>query len=126
MLEINTQIILAFIWVCVMLIYLLGDVLRIFSGDAEKGKMLLEMRKMGQGVWVGIAMLMLTPIIMIFLTLVLPYEVNRWANLIMSGFWLLFNLLGLPSYPSMYDRFLLLISMIFNVLAIYYAWNWVI
>ena len=33
----DTKIILSAAWVVVMLIYLLGDVLRIISGDAAKG-----------------------------------------------------------------------------------------
>ena len=35
---IDTRIILTGLWVAVMLTYLLGDVLRIFAGDFERGK----------------------------------------------------------------------------------------
>jgi len=35
-----------------------------------------------------------------------------------------FNLLGLPTYPSAYDRFLIVVGLVFNVLTIGYAWNW--
>ena len=36
---IDTSIVLSGIWVAVMLTYLLGDVLRMFSGDMEPGKL---------------------------------------------------------------------------------------
>jgi len=35
---VDTRIILSGLWVATMLTYLLGDVLRIFSGDSEAGK----------------------------------------------------------------------------------------
>ena len=37
---VDTRIILSGLWVALMLIYLLGDVLRIFAGDFEPGKMM--------------------------------------------------------------------------------------
>jgi len=82
--------------------------------------------KLTQGMLLGIAMLMLIPILMVFLTLVLSYPVNRWANIIVAVIFFLFNLLGLPTYPSAYDKFLIAVSLVFNVLTIWYAWNWII
>jgi hypothetical protein len=75
--------------------------------------------------WLGIAALMLMPILMVLLSLWLPYPVNRWANILVAGFWILFNLVGLPSYPSAYDKFLLIVSMVLNVVTIWTAWRWV-
>ena len=54
--------------------------------------------------WLGIAALMLIPILMVWLTLVLQSPVNRWANIILAAFFFPFNLAGLPSYPSACDR----------------------
>jgi TRAP-type C4-dicarboxylate transport system permease small subunit len=68
---------------------------------------------------------MLTPILMVFLTLVLPQSVSRWMNIIVAVFSLLFHLVGLPRYPSLYDKFLLAVSIIFNGVMIWYAWNWI-
>jgi hypothetical protein len=50
---------------------------------------------------------------------------SRWTNIIAAGFFILFNLVGLPTYPSLYDKFLLVVSMVFNGVTIWYAWNWV-
>jgi len=106
-----------------MLIYLLGDVLRIFSGDYKTGEM--GKIQFTQGMWLGISVLMLLPILMVFLSLVLDQPVNRWANIIVAVFFFLFNLVGLPTYPSAYDKFLLAVSLVFNGLTIWYAWRWV-
>ena len=118
----DTRLILSGIWVAVMLIYLLGDVLRIFSGDFSR---MGGMTQMTQGMWLGIAVLMLIPILMVVLTLTLPFPAIRWVNIIVAIFWIIFNLIGLPGYPGYYDKFLLLVSMVFNVITIWYAWKWI-
>ena len=116
----DTKIYLSATWVVVTLIYLYGDVLRICKGEA---KALADMN-LNQFVWLGIAVLMLTPILMVFLTLVLPQSVSRWVNIIVAAFFFLFNLIGLPTYPPLFDKFLLAVSMGFNVVTIWSAWNW--
>ena len=121
----DTRIILAGIWVALMLTYLLGDVLRIFSGDFKAGEMGGKPFTMTQGMWLGISALMLIPILMILLTLVLPYPANRLVNIIVAGFFFIFNLIGLPTYPSAYDKFLIAVGLGFNLVTVWYAWNWV-
>ncbi|BCX04338.1 MAG: hypothetical protein KatS3mg053_2276 [Candidatus Roseilinea sp.] len=118
----NVQIKLAGIWVALMLTYLLGDVLRIFSGDFKAGE--IEGMRLTQAMWLGIAVLMLIPILMVVLTLWLPQPVNRWANIIVAAFFFLFNLVALPTYPSAYDKFLIVVGLGFNALTIWQAWRW--
>jgi hypothetical protein len=77
-----------------------------------------------QAMWLGIAMLMLIPILMVVLSLVLPQPVNRWVNIIAAAFFFLFNLVTLPTYPSAYDKFLLAVSLVFNGVTVWTAWNW--
>lgn len=120
---IDTRITLSIIWIALMLIYLLGDVLRIFSGDFTAGEIMGT--KPTQVMWLGIAVLMLVPIVMVILSLMLPYGVNRWVNIIIAVFFFIFNLAGLPTYPSLYDKFLLAVSLAINVLTVWVAWKWV-
>lgn len=117
----DTKILLSATWVVVTLFYLYGDVLRICSGDFTKS---MANMNFNQFVWLGIAILMLVPILMIFLSLVLTQSVSRWANIIVAALFFLFNLVGLPSYPSLYDKFLLAVSLMFNLVTIWYAWRW--
>ena len=117
---------LSVIWICVMLTYLLGDVLRIFSGDFKAGEMGSKGdMPMTQNMLLGIAILMVIPILMVFLSVTLDQPVNRWVNIIVAVFFFLFNLVGLPTYPSLYDKFLITVSLAFNVVTVWYAWNWV-
>jgi hypothetical protein len=119
----NPKITLSIIWIAVMLTFLLGDVIRIFAGDVTLGE--IQGVKFTQWMGLGIAALMVIPIMMVVLSLVLPHNANRWANIIVAVFWFLFNLVGLPSYQGHYDKFLLVISMVFNLVTVWYAWRWV-
>lgn len=118
----NVRITLSGLWVAVMLTYLLGDVLRIFAGDVKPGEILGVVPT--QGMWLGIAALMLIPIVMVVLTLTLKYPAIRWANIVVAIFFVVFNLVGLP-YPGAYDNFLIVVSFVFNALTVWYAWKWV-
>jgi len=118
----DVQIKLSAIWIALMLTYLLGDVLRIFSGDFKPGE--IGGMQVSQGMYLGMAVLMVIPILMVFLSLILNQPVNRWANIIVAIVFFLFNLVGLPTYPSAYDKFLIVVGLVFNVLTVWYAWNW--
>ena len=119
----DTRIVLAGLWVSVMLTYLLGDVLRIFAGDFEAGQ-LMGGGQPTQSMWMLIAVIMLVPIVMLVLTLTLPYPAIRWVNIVAAALVVVFNLFGLP-YPGAYDNFLIGVSFVFNALTIWYAWRWV-
>ncbi len=119
----DVRIILSALWVALMLTYLLGDVLRIFSGDFKAGE--IGGIQITQIMWFGIAILMMIPIVMVFLSLTLKYPAIRWATIIVAIFFFLFNLVGLPTYPSAYDKFLIIVGLVFNVLTVWYAWKWV-
>jgi hypothetical protein len=120
----DARIYLSALWVALMLTYLLGDVLRIFTGDFIPGE--IGGVKITQLMGLGIAMLMVIPIVMVFLSLTVSYPVIRWANILLAIFFFIFNLIGLPTYPSAYDRFLIVVGLVFNVLTVWYAWNWVL
>ena len=74
----DTRIILSGLWVATMLTYLLGDVLRIFAGHVEPGK--LNGAPASQGMYLFIAVIMLVPILMVVLSLIVPYPVIRWLE----------------------------------------------
>jgi hypothetical protein len=118
----EVKIKLSALWVALMLTYLLGDVLRIFSGDFAAGE--IGDMQVTQGVYLGLAALLVMPIVMVFLSLTLNYPVNRRANIIVPIIFFLFNLVGLPTYPSAYDQFLIVVGLVFNALTIWYAWQW--
>jgi hypothetical protein len=120
----DVQIKLSALWVALMLSYLLGDVLRIFSGDFEAAKLGGKM-DISPAFYLGMAALFTLPIAMVVLSLTLKHPVNRWANIIVAGVFFAVNLIGLPTYPPAYDKFLNVVGLAFNVLTVWYAWKWV-
>jgi hypothetical protein len=119
----DVQIILSGTWIALMFVYVWGDVLRIYAGDFTEGE--IDGHKPSQKMWLGIAMFMLIPVVMIILSLTLEYTVNRWLNLIAAAALFIFNLVGLPGYPGAYDKFLIFVGLVINAVTIWYAWTWV-
>lgn len=120
----ETRIILSGLWVATMLTYLLGDVLRIMAGDVEPGKF-QNGRPATPGMWLLISAIMLVPIVMVVLSLTLPYPAVRWVSIVVAVLVIIFNLMGLP-YKGAYDNFLIVASLVFTALTIWFAWKWVV
>ncbi len=118
---VDVRITLSGLWVAVMLTYLLGDSLRVFAGQFVAGE--IQGKPVSQGMWVLIAALMLIPIIMLVLSLTLPYPAIRWVTLVAAAFLVVFNLAGLP-YEGAFDNFLIVVSLVFCGLILWYAWTW--
>ena len=74
-------------------------------------------------VWVAASAVMLVPILMIVLSLTVPYPAIRWIVIGASLGLVLFNLAGLP-YKGAYDNFLIAVSLVCNGVTIWYAWQW--
>jgi hypothetical protein len=116
------RIILSGIWVALMLTYLLGDVMRIFAGDFSAGDM--GGMQATQAMFLGAAILMLIPIVMVVLSLALPYPAIRWVTICAAIVMFGFNLIGLPGYPGVDDKFLIIVGLGFNIATVWYAWKW--
>ena len=118
----DVKIIIAFIWVATMLVYLLGDVLRIYAGEFKPGE--IDGKKVSLNMYLGMAVIIVIPIIMVVLTLILNNPVNKWVNIIVAIVFFIFNLIGIRGYKA-FDVFLLIVSFGFNILVVIYAWNWI-
>ncbi len=119
----DVQIKLSALWVALMLTYQQGDVLRLMSGDFMVGDDLGGLQAT-QIMWLAMTILMAIPIVMVFLSLSLKYKANRWANIILSIVFFVLNLIGLPTYVSLFDQFLIVLGLVFNVMMIWHAWKW--
>ncbi len=119
----DIKIILSFIWVAVVLCYLYGDVFSIIQGHIKPGE--IDGKPLTEKMVLVMATIMIIPIIMIVLTLTLDDFLSRWANIIVAAIFILFNLASIRGYP-IYEKFTLVVSMVFNLVTVYTAWNWVI
>jgi hypothetical protein len=119
----DVKIKLSALWVALMLAYQQGDIMRLYSGDFMPGGT-IDGFPVTQIMWLGMNIMMSIPIIMVYLSITLNYKANRRANLIFAIFFFGFNLIGLPTYPSLYDQFLIILGLGFNVLTVWHAWKW--
>jgi len=122
---VDVRIILSALWVAVEFLYQQGDTQRIYSGDFKPGEVELGKMMSPGMLWMISAITMTIPVIMIILSLIVPHNANRWANIIVAIFFFGYSLLGIGKYPGSYDKFLLAVSMVANALTVWYAWKWV-
>jgi hypothetical protein len=114
-------LVLAFAWVSLMLIYLLGDVLRIFAGHSQPGEMNGKPAK--PWMWTMAACIQLVPIATILVTLLTPAAPLVWITVVVSALGAVFNLFDLP-YQGACDNMLIVVSIGVNALIIWQAVVW--
>jgi len=119
----EVQIKLSALWVALMLTYLLGDVLRFWSGDATPRVFGGLKPDMVPVALFGVALLMLIPIVMVVASVTLTGQTLRWISVIAAVGLFLFNVTGLPTYSGLYDKFLIAVGLGWNAVTAWYAWT---
>ena len=69
------------------------------------------------------AMIVEIPIAMIFLSRILKYRINRWANIIASVIYIVFVIVG-GSWTDLSYWFFAAVEIVAMSLIIWYAWKW--
>ena len=113
---------LAVCWVALMLIYLLGDVLRLY----EKGQAaaFIDGKPMTQTHLMMAALLMLIPVLLALGMVFLPRGFARWAGIIGSLLLFIVNIFGVAGYSGLFDRVLIGLSLALNVFTALWTWFW--
>ncbi len=119
----DVQIKLSALWVALMLTYLLGDVLRFWSGDVTPGEFGGLKQELLPAALLGIAVLMLIPIVMVVMSVTLTGQTLRWISVIAAVGLFVFNVIGLPTYSGLYDKFLIVVGLGFNAATAWFAWT---
>lgn len=119
----DVQVRLSALWVALMLTYLLGDVLRFWSGDATPGEFGGLKPDLIRAALLGIAVLMLIPIVMVVASVTLTGQTLRWISVIAAVGLFVFNVIGLPTYSGLYDKFLIVVGLGWNAATAWYAWT---
>ena len=120
--KIETKALLSTLWVVVMINMLKADILSVYiPGAAEE-----VARTAGDTpiplLMLGAAVMMEISILMILLSRVLKYTVNRWANIIVSLVTIAFIVGGGVSYP--HYLFIAAVEIVCLLLIVWFAWKW--
>lgn len=109
-------------WVALMLIYLLGDVLRLYEKGQAAG--FIDGKPMTQTHLMMAALMMLIPILLALGMVFLPQGLAKWSGIIASLILFIINVIGVAGYSSLFDRFLICLSLALNVFNLVWTWLW--
>ncbi len=122
----NVKLKLSILWVARMLVGLQGDVIRYMEPgmiqDIIDGNLAVPMTNEMLAV---MAAMMMVPIFMVFLSLELKYNLNRYANIIVAIFFIILDATGFIIARPLYENILGVGYIIFCILIVWYAWKWV-
>ena len=71
----------------------------------------------------GVAVLMLIPIVMVVASVTLTGQTLRRISVIAAVGLFAFNVIGLPTYAGLYDKFLIVVGLGWNAATAWYAWT---
>ena len=119
----DTKTLLSTLWIVVMINMLKADILSLYiPGIHEEMAEFLGATPVSQMMLVA-AIMMEISIAMIFLSRVLKYKANRWANIIIGVITIVWVIGGGSTYP--HYLFIATIEVICLLLIIWIAWKWI-
>lgn len=120
--RIATQTLLSTLWIVVVINMLKADILSLYiPGAAEElartaGDTPIPLLMLGGAIMMQISTLM------ILFSRILPYGLNRWANIATSIITIAFIVGGAASYP--HYLFLATVEVVCLLLIVWFAWKW--
>lgn len=121
--EIDPKTLLSTLWIFATLNYIYADVFNLYF---EKGVQEEALTFTG-GSEVAVllfAVLMETAIAMVLISRILPYKINRWANIVVGIFHTGFVTWSLFPKATMFYTFFAAIEIAATLFIIWYAWKW--
>ena len=126
--KINVKIKLSALWVTVNLLYIYVDVYSYYRpGIIEKiiaGEVAFTGIEVTQAFLLVVIILMTIPSIMVFLSLILPAKANRWTNIIVGIFEIIFVIGATIGETWAYYIFGSIVEVVLLSLIVWYAWKW--
>jgi hypothetical protein len=120
--KIDSRVLLSSLWIVVMFNMLKADILSLYiPGAADEVVQFAGATPIPQ-LMLGAAVIMEIAIVMIALALVLPYRLNRWANIVVAVLMIVFVIGGGSTYP--HYIFIAAVEVISLLLIIGIAWRW--
>ena len=124
--KIHVKVKILALWVSLMLSYIYGDYFGLYKPGTLQSMLDGQMGPLGpttQGVLLGTSVLMVIPAVMVFLSLALRPNPNRWMNIIFGAIYTVIMLITMPGAWAFYI-FLGVVEVVLSALIVWYAWNW--
>jgi len=121
--KIDTREKLSLLWIVIMFTMIFADIIGFMNPGTLQNMMNGAVGfQITQGILLAFAVLLEIPILMIFLSRVLKFKINRWANIIASIITILFVVGGASFFPYYY--FFASVEVICMLIIIQTAWKW--
>ena len=118
----NRKAILSTLWAVVMFNLLAADILSSYIPGAHEKMAEFAGETPIPQLMLGGAIMMEIPIAMIFLSRILKYRANRWANIIAAAITIVYVIGGGEAYP--HYMFFATIEVACMLLIVWYVWKW--
>jgi hypothetical protein len=124
--RIHVKLKLAALWVSMMLLYIYADILSLFRPGQIEEIMggLMGPFPVTEGSLFVASILMIIPAVMVFLSLTLKPNVDRWANIILGVLYTLVNMSNLIGETWTYYIFFGVVEILLTLLIVWFAWTW--
>ena len=124
--KIDVKFKLAALWVAVMLLYLYVDHFSLFMPGVLEN---VIAGKMGpfpvtQGSLLAAMALMTIPILMVFLSLALPAQANRWTNVVVGILYIVVVIGNVVGESWAFYLFGSVVEVVLLALLVWFAWKW--
>jgi uncharacterized protein DUF6326 len=123
--KIHVKMKISALWVSVMFCYIYGDYFGLYRPGTVQGMLEGKMGGIGpatQMVLLGTTVMMTIPSLMVFFSLALKPNLNRWLNIIFGAIYTLIILITMWDWA--FFIFLGIVEMSLTGLVVWYAWTW--
>jgi len=123
--RIHVKVKLSALWASVMFCYIYADYFGLYVPGKLQGMLQGTMGPLGpttQGVLLGTSVLMAIPGVMIFLSVALGPQLNRWLNIVFGALFTVIILITMWDWT--FYIFFGVIEVLLTGLVVWYAWNW--
>lgn len=128
--KINIKIKLAFLWTTLMFLYIYADFFRLMTpGKLEKMmKLQTPMGPTSPGILVIFSIILIIPALMIFLSIFLKPQINKWLNIVIAFIYAGISILIIvSSIGNEWQTFFIIFNFVeiaVFVIIIFQAWKW--
>jgi hypothetical protein len=124
--SINVKLKLAALWASFMFLYIYVDYFHLYMPGTLKDMLTgrVFVFDITQGFLIAALVSVTIPTLMIFLSVTLPANINRWANSLIAVVYIPYTLFNLAGEAWIHMVFGAVVEVVLLCLIIHYAWKW--
>jgi hypothetical protein len=117
---------IAALWIATLFLFAYGDIFGFFSPGRIQEVMAGELSGIAitQGFLFAVSLYVAIASVMVFLSLVLSPNVNRWTNIVLPSLYVVSIVASAIGEPAAYYWFLSITESALLLLIVWYAWTW--